>query len=179
MSAARNTDGTLLEPEARVGAILCPALPVGAALGALHRPGWAHSVGRRSTEQPNTTHCTQCSTRRQPCLCVPCMGPRSHHRAAHPLLVGVHEADAKVVLLQQVQVVAQEVEQVLPLGISLQDRKSIGSAAGLGELRYQAKEAGRDAKAPNPSCEAGDTADPHEDTLCSPALHPRGHTALR
>lgn len=61
------------------GAILCPALPVGAALGALHRPGWAHSVGRRSTEQPNTTHCTQCSTRPQPCLCVPCMGPRSHH----------------------------------------------------------------------------------------------------
>lgn len=40
------------------------------------------------------------------------------------MLVGVHKPDAKVVLLQQVQVVAEKVEQVLTLGISLQDRNS-------------------------------------------------------
>lgn len=67
--------------------------------------------------------------------------------------------------------VAQEVEQVLPLGISLQDRNGIGSAAGLGELRY------REMKALNLPRQAGDAAQPHEDTLCSPALHPRGHAA--
>lgn len=43
---------------------------------------------------------------------------------SHPLLVGIHKADAEVILLQQVQVVAQKVEQVLALGISLQDKET-------------------------------------------------------
>lgn len=43
-------------------------------------------------------------------------------KGSHPLLVGIHKPNAKVVLLQQVQVVAEKVEQVLALGISLQDK---------------------------------------------------------
>lgn len=69
--------------------------------------------------------------------------------------------------------VAQEVKQVLPLGISLQDRNGIGSAAGLGELRHG------EMKALNLSRQAGDAAEPHEDALCSPAPQPRGHAAPR
>lgn len=41
----------------------------------------------------------------------------------HPLLVWIHISDAKVVLLQQVEVVTDEVKQILTLSISLEDKK--------------------------------------------------------
>lgn len=48
--------------------------------------------------------------------------PGLRREGSHPLLVGVHKPNAEVVLLQQVQVVAEKVKQELALGISLQDK---------------------------------------------------------
>lgn len=62
--------------------------------------------------------------------------PSSGAKGSHPLLVGVHEADAEVVLLQQVQVVAEKVKQVLALSISLQDKEAHWQSAG----RWQQRE---------------------------------------
>lgn len=76
------------------------------------------------------------------------------------MLVGVHKPNAEVILLQQVQVVAQKVEQVLTLGISLQDKKwhlqssrtGVAEPRSSGEMNQQRKEPGGETKALNLWC---------------------------
>lgn len=55
---------------------------------------------------------------------TPAPPARAGGALSHPLLVGIHKPDAEVILLQQVQVVAEKIKQVLALGISLQDKET-------------------------------------------------------